>query len=77
MFRTRTKDSNLLLAHLFEDKDDFAWSIFAIAISNVSFKNTGNVLITLPKDFKNVQPNNYVYENMNLYKHPPIHHCCI
>lgn len=35
-------------------------NIFVLAISNVSFKNIENVLITLAKDFKNIQSDKFV-----------------
>lgn len=58
------EDSNLLSAHSFDDKDDFARSIFVLAISNISFKNIENTLITLPKDFKNVQSDKFVMKRI-------------
>lgn len=58
------EDSNLLFAHSFDDKDDFARSIFVLAISNISFKNIENTLITLPKDFKNVQSDKFVMKRI-------------
>lgn len=64
MFSTCTKDSNLLFARLFGDKDDFARSIFVLAISNISFKNIENALITLPKDFKNVQSDKFAIKRI-------------
>lgn len=58
------EDSNLLFAHSFDDKDDFTRSIFVLAISNISFKNIENTLITLPKDFKNVQSDKFVIKRI-------------
>lgn len=58
------EDSNLLSAHSFDNKDDFARSIFVLAISNISFKNIENTLITLPKDFKNVQSDKFVIKRI-------------
>lgn len=57
-------DSNLLFAHSFDDEDDFSRSIFVLVISNISFKNIENMLITLPKDFKDVQSDKFVIKRI-------------